>query len=252
MKTKWGFHARLHKALSEYSDISMIAQHHNTNYWKLKYFSEEADGVRNLIKPEELQLMKFDFRFWIGQPVVIDGRIIVKSGLLESSSRDIRFIQPIKVADERWSDEIDIAAPMWSVRGNLTGHPCEEEGIEWFLDEPTGNIQWGFLPNLWPAGTVSRLDNWGWQISNPNVVMRAIDSVPPQRVLSEQSSSSEWDEAQLDEIEKQCSKNSGNLDDSLWKDLLDSLETVPLRSTPMVNGVRVVTEIPRAFIEQYV
>ncbi len=46
-----------------------------------------------------------------------------------------------------------------------------------FLDALTGKIQWGFVPNLWLQGTVQRLDNWGWQIHNPNVVLHSIDQV---------------------------------------------------------------------------
>lgn len=36
-------------------------------------------------------------------------------------------------------------------------------------------LQWGYYPHLWPEGRVEALASWGWQISNPNVCLRAID-----------------------------------------------------------------------------
>lgn len=192
--------------------------------------------------------MVFDFRFWVGQPTVVDGRIIVRSGLLTSASRDVRFT----LAKERSLEdrrEVDNATPTWSARGNVTGHPCNDPGIEWFLDETSGKIQWGFLPNLWPQGSVRRLDNWGWQIENPNVVLRSIDPSPPLTTAE----SCDWDETKLDEIESDCSRNHGRLDPNkdLWKDLLDSLVNIPLRTAPSVNGFRVTAEIPRSFSQYY-
>lgn len=188
------------------------------------------------------------FRFWIGQPTVIDGKIVVKSGLLESASSEVRFTRPAQI--NGGSEEEDILGLLWSARGHLTGHPCKEPGIEWFLNESTGALQWGFLPNLWPQGNVQRLDNWGWQIQNPNVVLRSID-VPP--AVAKKSNESEWDESKLDEIESECSRNLGKVDVNrhLWTDLLETLENVPLRSAPYVNGFPVTADIPRSFIEQY-
>lgn len=120
-----------------------------------------------------------------------------------------------------------------------------------FLNESTGALQWGFLPNLWPQGNVQRLDNWGWQIQNPNVVLRSID-VPP--TVIKKSNESEWDETKLYEIESECSRNLGKVDVNrhLWRDLLETLENVPLRSAPYVNGYPVTADIPRLFIEQYI
>lgn len=66
------------------------------------------------------------FRFWIGQPTVIDGKIVVKSGLLDSASSEVRFTRPAQVG----SEEEDISGLLWSARGHLTGHPCKEPGIE--------------------------------------------------------------------------------------------------------------------------
>ena len=59
-----------------------------------------------------------------------------------------------------------------------------------------------------------RLKNWGWQIRNPNVCLRSIDPAP----------SSEIDANTPDnDKEGECNNN-------LWKDLFDSLETVPFRN----------------------
>lgn len=104
------------------------------------------------------------------------------------------------------------------------------------------------MPNLWPQGSVQRLDNWGWQIQNPNVVLRSIDALPPSPITSKLSV---WDETILDEIERECSKNHGQICTNyhLWKDLINTLENVPLRNAPLVNGFTVTADIPRAFSE---
>eukprot|EP00579_Thalassiosira_antarctica_P024936 CAMPEP_0202013300 /NCGR_PEP_ID=MMETSP0905-20130828/25756_1 /ASSEMBLY_ACC=CAM_ASM_000554 /TAXON_ID=420261 /ORGANISM="Thalassiosira antarctica, Strain CCMP982" /LENGTH=337 /DNA_ID=CAMNT_0048572799 /DNA_START=11 /DNA_END=1024 /DNA_ORIENTATION=- len=256
-KGKWGFHLRWKNALKDHfysleqektKQPSQDEPKPANNFWKSRYFFEEQDATRNLILAEELETLVFDFRFWIGQPTVIDGRIVVKSGLLESASSEVRFSKPTQVCER--SEEEDISGAMWSARGCLTGHPCKEPGIEWFLDELSGIVQWGFVPNLWPQGSVQRVDNWGWQIQNPNVVLRSIDPSPSPAIISEVS---EWDETKLDEIERECSKNHGKIvtRHHLWKDLLDTLENIPLRNTPSVDGFRVTAEIPRAFIEHY-
>jgi hypothetical protein len=117
-----------------------------------------------------------------------------------------------------------------------------------FLDGLSGKIQWGFVPNLWPQGTVERLDNWGWQIHNPNVVLRSIDQVSTSLFLEPRDC-----ETTSDDIERVCSKNHGGADSSdnniMWKDLLDSLENVPLSASPLVNGAVIVTaEIPRGLV----
>lgn len=223
-------------------------------FWKERYFFEERDATRHLILAEELESLTFDFRFWIGQPEVVDGRVVVKSGLLESASSEVRFSKHSQVGLDEGSAEEDVyARPSWSARGNLTGHPCKEPGIEWFLDECTGVVQWGFAPNLWPQGCVQRLGSWGWQIQNPNVVLRSIDIVEPVSPSNMSSELSKWDDAKLDEIEKVCSKNLGKFGthDHIWEDLLESLQNVPLKNAPSVNGFPVTADIPRSFIEHY-
>ena len=85
-----------------------------------------------------------------------------------------------------------------------------------FLKENEGKIQWGFVPSLWPEGTVERLDNWGWQIHNMNVVMRSIDNM---------------------------SGDDHGDNNVMWKDLIDSLDEVDLSRDP-----RLVAILPRPWI----
>jgi len=249
-KTKWGFHPRWERALLDYSHHLSIQNHAGNqskgtdSFWMSRYFFEEQDAHRKLVRAGELELLVWDFRFFIGQPTVVDGKVVVKSGLLRSASREVRFIKPVKIMDGESSDDDDeTAGPTWSARGFLAGHPCLEPGIEWFLDESSGVLQWGFTPDLWPQGSVQRLGNWGWQIQNPNVILRSLDPSP-----SLSSKLSDWDKRTLGEIERECSKNDGHDEDNLWRDLLDTLEIMPL---PLVNGSSVSAEIPRMFIEQF-
>mmetsp|Transcript_3938 Transcript_3938/g.6487 ORF Transcript_3938/g.6487 Transcript_3938/m.6487 type:complete len:123 (-) Transcript_3938:49-417(-) len=120
-----------------------------------------------------------------------------------------------------------------------------------------GIVQWGFIPNLWPQGNMQRLDNWGWQIQNPNVILRSIDDSTAAAASSSTVQPSEanggWDEAKLDEIERECSRSDGRdvSCNEMWRDLLDTMVNIPLRNTPSVNGFRVTADIPRAFMEQY-
>ena len=66
----------------------------------------------------------------------------------------------------------------------------------------------------------------------PNVVMRAIDPLPS---LDDNNTTNEGNDLI-------------NVDESLWKDLIDSLENVPMRNAPEVNGFPVVAQLPRSFL----
>jgi len=231
-KEKWGFHRRWEEALKHYDVFNECqgARDSRVTFWRQRYFEQEQDATRQSISPRELNLLTFDFRFWIGQPTVVDERIVVKSGLLQSASKDIRFLnneeehQVVEEGNEDW----------YSYRGALTGHPCREPGIEWFMNE-SSIIQWGFRPNLWPKGEIRRTELWGWEIRNPNVVMRAIDPLP----------SSDDD----DDATEEGNDLNDNSDNKLWKDLIDSLENVPMRNAPEVNGYPVTAELPRSFFD---
>lgn len=114
-----------------------------------------------------------------------------------------------------------------------------------FLITSAAAIQWGVSPNLWPMGMVTRLENWGWQISNPNVVLRAIDPLPSQITLE----STDWDGKRLcgkESKDQQCMRcHSKCTAECLWKDLLDSLQTIPLLRAMVRHGVRMTAEVPR-------
>ena len=217
-KTKWGFVKRWNAALYEYERLQLKKNSLDNKYWMHKYQSQEVDSKRQCITSAELKALVFDFRFWIGHPTVIDGRIIVQSGLHESASNTIRFHARGEETNQ-W----------WSAQGVITGHPLRtDDEIEWFLDEASCVIQWGFVPNLWPAGKIQRLENWGWEICNCNVVMRAMDL---------ESHGKDGDDT-----------NVYNQDDHLWSDLWNSLENVPVRNNA-VNGFMVTAEVPRGYLD---
>lgn len=227
-KTKWGFHRRWESAIEDFHLFNQYEENRNssgiTSFWRERYFEEEQDATRRSIGLRELNSLKFDFRFWIGQPTVIGERIVVRSGLLQSASRDVRFQSDEN--DNNWERNEDFL-----YRGTLSGHPCQEPGIEWFMND-SSIIQWGFSPNLWPRGEIRRTPDWGWEIRNPNVVMRAIDPLPSTDV-DEEKEESDQDYA----------------DNSLWEDLINSLENVPMRNAPEVNGYPVTAELPRSFLD---
>lgn len=134
-KSKWGFHPRWERAMEDYSKDLLENQQFPQNkskrldnFWKARYFFVEQDATRTIILAEELETLVFDFRFWIGQPTVIDGRIVVKSGLLESASREVRFAEATR-REER-SEEEHFSEVRWTVKGQVAGHPCRESGME--------------------------------------------------------------------------------------------------------------------------
>jgi hypothetical protein len=140
-KTKWGFHPRWEKALMDYTECLTKQQQHQLtkedpkraacNFWRQRYFSEEQDATRNLIQADELKLLVFDFRFWIGRPTVVDdGHIMVKSGLMESASTEVRFVRPSKFGERFQEEEEDFSGMTRSFRGHVTGHPCKEANME--------------------------------------------------------------------------------------------------------------------------
>lgn len=229
-KEKWGFYRRWESAMKDYDGFNKCEERRRDSgvtFWRERYFEEEQDATRRSINMRELNSLVFDFRFWIGQPTVVDERIVVKSGLFQSASREVRF----HWRNDEEHNRVDDGNEEWLYRGELTGHPCQDPGIEWFINEPS-IIQWGFRPNLWPKGEVRRTESWGWEIRNPNVVMRAIDPLPATDNITEEEA------AVLFQI-----------DNSLWGDLIDSLENVPMRNAPEVNGFPVTAELPRSFLD---
>ena len=226
-KTKWGFHRRWESAIEDFHLFNQYEENRSSSgilsFWRERYFEEEQDATRRSIGLRELNSLVFDFRFWIGQPTVIGERIVVRSGLLQSASREVRFQSD---ENDNWERNEDFL-----YRGTLSGHPCREPGIEWFMNE-SSIIQWGFSPNLWPRGEIRRTPTWGWEIRNPNVIMRAIDPLPS---------------TDVDKGKEESDQDYA--DNSLWGDLIDSLENVPMRNAPEVNGYPVTAELPRSFLD---
>ncbi|EJK75722.1 hypothetical protein THAOC_02546 [Thalassiosira oceanica] len=204
-RRKFGFSERWRRASEDFLKVQTVdggSDCHDLKFWKCRYFHEEVTGQRETITPHELSDLSFDFRFFIGAPGVEDGSILIKSGLLESASKEVRFSSPTRSN-----------RPLCLYEGDVKGHPTSEAGIKWFLRE--GNeLQWGFPPNLWPRGVIRRLDNWGWEVVNPNVVLRAVDD---------------------------------HLDDEvMWSDLITSLELIPINN-PNTNGFPVYAQLPSSF-----
>lgn len=141
-KSKFGFRARWEKAVADCPPAGPDRGGRTTrrspndepgsasDFWRARYFAQEEDAARSLILAEELEALTFDFRFWIGRPTVVDGRIVVRSGLLESASEEVRFSNAAPVSGNSEEEDDDDAGPAWSARGHLTGHPCGEPGIE--------------------------------------------------------------------------------------------------------------------------
>ena len=44
-------------------------------------------------------------------------------------------------------------------------------------------------------------------------------------------------------------EESSLVDDGLWKDLIDTLDYIPMRNAPLVNGYPVTAELPRSMFE---
>lgn len=90
-----------------------------SSFWKERYKAVEQSVAGNndtIIRTRELESLVFDFRFWMGQPGVSREHVVVESGLMQSASRRLRFVE---------SPE-----PTGDTRGHIIGHPSNETGIE--------------------------------------------------------------------------------------------------------------------------
>jgi len=203
-RRKWGFGPRMRRW--EQSEAQGGPD------WQARYREEEGRGRREGITPEELHALIFDFRFWLQFPPDAGG--YMETGLFESLSRRARLV-PFEGTDTPpWV--VDATRQMMSEAhvacGRVLGHPNgDEPAMVWYLDADGRGVQWGYLGQLWPKGSVQRTPSWGWQICNRNVVLRSLDYdadlAPP-----EQS------------------------EDDLWGDLLDSLMLVQARGNHLPNG----------------
>lgn len=143
--SKWGFTSRCARAAAARAA------------WREMYHQEELDAGRNTISVAELQALVFDFRF--------------RLDVMHSASTSMRFGPP------QWKDgDTNIPeGPGIVARGSVSGHPLNDDRITWVLSNDGRSLQWGVWPRYWPMGGVRRLPSWGWEVINPNVVMRALD-----------------------------------------------------------------------------
>ena len=110
--------------------------------WKEEYRRHEADGARGAITEGELGELWFTFTF----------RLQARATLVTDGGRGFRF------------------AP----GGRTTGHPSGRP-FPWRLDADGVGLQWGPAANMFPKGRVHRLPDWSWAVTNPNVVLSALD-----------------------------------------------------------------------------
>mmetsp|Transcript_127112 Transcript_127112/g.395612 ORF Transcript_127112/g.395612 Transcript_127112/m.395612 type:complete len:268 (+) Transcript_127112:43-846(+) len=186
---KWGFAARWARCTSEADRWAP---------WRFRFYREEADAARrHCITPEELQSLRFDFR--------------MRLDVLHCASTEMRFGPASWDPAEPHIPKAEEGATC----GSVSGHPMMDTRLTWVLDPDGRGLQWGIWPNYWPKGFVRRLPTWGWEVINPNVVMRAQDD---------------------------GGNRAGVGGAGLWEDLLDDLVPLALRS-----GVRVV--LPRAWVQ---
>jgi hypothetical protein len=207
---KWGYLERLQRAKK--ADAAAPFGGHG-NFWRNRYLWQEADARRDKITADELCQLVFDFRFWLtdewGQESVLH------TGLAWSASTNFSF--------QRQLDNQEGFFPYFhwsgSEHGILQGHPSGQSDLEWFLDEDGRGIQWGRLPHLWPKGQIVRLQNWGWEVRNPNVCLRATDS------------------------------NNISDDNELWKDYLESMRRQRVQLWPGREEGQAIIEAPPQFWE---
>jgi hypothetical protein len=179
--TKWGFEERWCRAKMDSDGEHEHEDEHERSkgsWWRDRHLWEEQDAKRDNITVEELHSLVFDFRFWMMGFLRPDSA--VRSGLRWTSSKDFRFgrrVLPSIRAHHQPPPPTNNLHYNWpsSERGIICGHPSRESDLEWFLDRDGKGIQWGRLPDLWPKGQIVRLESWGWEIRNPNVVLRAMD-----------------------------------------------------------------------------
>ena len=87
-------------------------------FWQSRYRAEEDGAAKQKITADELENLVFDFRFWMGEPTILgDEQIKFKSGLVDSASREFRFLRNARERQERWSAE----GPFWNAKGHVLG-----------------------------------------------------------------------------------------------------------------------------------
>lgn len=245
-------------------------KHKEDYFWKSRFAKEELFAIRKYLRDDELESLVFDLRYWTGNETVLDdGSIKRETGLVESASREVRFVKTHEFS--RGFDK----GPL-EIEGNVVGYPNDETGIECkficvyavfncqgtcqigslnshydgpilyygsvFFFPGSGMIRWGSDPDRSHRSRVKRLKNWGWQIYNTKEVLRAIDP-SPQQTSTDGS----------DNVENTtCNKCGGTcFGECIWKDCLDSLECIDLPIEPLAHGERVTVtaEVPTQLAE---
>jgi len=223
-KSKWGFVQRWKTALQQEQGLHGAVDA-DGRWWRQKYQWQEQDAKRTAITAAELHSLTFDFRFWLSQ-FWGQGNLLA-SGLKWTASQNFQF-----AARRSFPINPEFSWPGME-RGQLSGHPSGRDDLEWFLDQDGLGMQWGKLPDLWPRGTIHRLATWGWEIRNPNVCLRAMDT---KEVIHDGTG----DRAMT------LVKN----DDLLWKDYLDKLRRYPTDFGLPQEGIAFM-EAPLEFWEFY-
>ena len=146
-----------------------------TMVWRSRFFAEEALHATDDCILDDIQGLRFDFRFWT-LPLGEDVSPVYRTGLRHSFSHNV-VMAPLPDGTEPVPEDVREYMnihPDW-VEGRMLGHPNGDGApyISWFSDGKS--IQWGYVPNLWPKGQIRRTPYWGVEIQNPNVCLRAID-----------------------------------------------------------------------------
>jgi len=215
-RRKWGFIQRWQTAEAEAATSTATAGATTAadgRWWRDRYHWQEIDGRRLYITGTELATLYFDFRFWLSQ--FWGQGFLLSSGLRYTASQNIHMskrdgIHNNNNHNNNENEELVFFSWPGTEWGVLEGHPSGSDNLEWFLDEDGQNLQWGRIPTLWPKGTIHRLSTWGWEIRNPNVCLRAMDS--------------QWITLPNGESHIDCVRNN---DETLWEDYLSSLRRYP-------------------------
>ena len=151
-RSKFGYGRRMRRA-ARMRDEAVGGS--DERFWMRMYEAEERDATRTRIGARELSRIKFDFRQWFSvqdfrnQPNNM--RDLLPSGLRRSISRDVVFAEGGSMrSSQGWA-----STRRWTL---------EDNEVRWRA--PSGSSVECFR--------VSRLPDWGWELSGNDFVMRSI------------------------------------------------------------------------------
>jgi hypothetical protein len=139
---KWGFAERWKRAERESQSSG--------RWWRERYLWEEMDSKRDSINAQELCRFVWDMRFWLTDFWGYQENVL-RPGLRRTASSEFQFGPPPSQIIGVWNDSW---ASQWTFRIGVVS--C------WRWKRPKAEI--------------CRLENWGWEIRNPTVCLRAIDA----------------------------------------------------------------------------